>query len=100
LATGNYTQNFDITVYNQSGIVEIPQVSGLIVYPNPTNHLLQITSPNLQNNTKYSIYSLSGQMMMQGKLQGETTTINVKFLPKGMYYLKVGNEVVKVIKEL
>ena len=49
--------------------------------------------------TNYEIYNLTGQMQKQGKLQGETTTINIESLPNGMYYLKVAGHVTKFVKE-
>jgi hypothetical protein len=58
----------------------------LKIFPNPTNGKLiiengQLTMENGQltmENTDYAIYSIVGQILMQGKLQGETTTLNVR----------------------
>ena len=78
----------------------------LRVYPNPTSNQLRISLPNpsergayAAEDANYSIYSVIGQMVMQGKLQEENTTINVANLANGMYFLKVGSKTVKFVKE-
>jgi len=58
---------------DEVGIKEIV-LSNISVYPNPTTGQLTITSEQLSN---YCIYSITGQVMLQGKLHSETTTINV-----------------------
>jgi len=40
-----------------------------------------------------------GQLMMQGKLSDETTTINVESLASGMYFLRIAGKTVKFVKE-
>jgi hypothetical protein len=49
-------------------------------------------------NANYAIYSLSGQLQKQGKLQGETTNINIESLANGMYLLRIEGETFKIIK--
>ena len=60
----------------------------IVLYPNPTSNQLRVTGYELQD-ANYFIFSLMGQMVMQGKLQGETTIINVEPLASGMYVLKI-----------
>jgi hypothetical protein len=66
----------------------------LRVYPNPVNSQLRITN---YESGDYSIFSVMGQVLMQGKLQNNT--INVEALSSGMYYLKVDGKTVKFVKE-
>jgi hypothetical protein len=66
------------------------------IYPNPTSG--QITINGQLTNANYAIYSLSGQLQKQGKLQGETTNINIESLANGMYLLKIEGETFKIIK--
>ena len=70
----------------------------LQIFPNPTTDQLWISNYDFQNED-YRIYSTIGQVLMQGKLQGETTIINVASLANGIYYLRIGNETVKFMKE-
>jgi hypothetical protein len=42
---------------------------------------------------------MTGQVMMQGKLSDEKTTINVESLATGIYNLRVAGQIVKFVKE-
>jgi hypothetical protein len=65
----------------------------LLVYPNPTNDFLTIE--NSSNETNYSILSLSGKVILEGKGKH----INVINLPTGTYLLKMNNLIItKFIK--
>ena len=95
----DYEQSFFINVGN-IGIVEVDNKSSLRVYPNPTNGELLIEyEQQTIDNAEYSIYNLVGQMVMQGKLSDETTTINVELLASGMYFLKIAEKTVKFVKQ-
>ena len=72
--------------------------SSLQAYPTPTSNLLQVTNYGLQA-TEYNIYNVMGQKVMQGELSSSgVSTINVESLDTGIYYLKVGNKTVKILK--
>ena len=78
-------------------ISNIP-VQRLVIYPNPATEELQVTSYELRGEN-YNIFSVTGQMLMQGRLQGETTTINVSTLANGVYLLRVSGKVEKFVKQ-
>jgi hypothetical protein len=60
------------------------------VYPNPVRSDLNVHLSNVQDvNMTASVYSLSGQVVMERMLTSDLTQINVSSLPKGMYLLKV-----------
>ena len=80
----------------------------LRVYPNPTSGQLTISIDNgeLKENTVVEIYSVVGQRLTLKTLTSLTTleslgrvTIDISHLAKGMYFLKIGNKVVKFVKE-
>jgi hypothetical protein len=83
--------------FNHTGIEE-RQTTKFNVYPNPTNGQLTITNYGLQDEDDYTIYNVMGQVMMQGKLTGEISIINIESLPSGIYYLKISSEKNKAIK--
>ena len=93
-------KEFDIQFkISNVSITEIQTEQGVIkVYPNPTNGQLKIETGQLTN-TNYEIYNLMGQLQKQGKLQGETTTVNIESLANGMYILRIAGKAVKIIKE-
>jgi len=80
----------------QDGITNT-RVQNFTLYPNPVKDELQITNYGLEIEN-YSIVNMVGQALMQGKLQGETTIINVSSLPNGVYFIKAGNNTGKFVK--
>ena len=90
---------FTTTEEDETVVEQLTMDNGqLRIYPNPTSNQLRITNYELQN-VNYSIFSVVGQLLLQGTLQNETTTINVESLANGMYFLKVGNKTVRFFKE-
>ena len=81
-----------------NAIENIKDKSNIAVYPNPAKEVLIIKNEELRMEN-YSIFNVSGQILMQGALSTETTNINVKELPSGMYFVKVGDKTGKFIKE-
>ena len=84
----------------QAGEVGIMEnvLSNISVYPNPTRGQLIIATEQVPL-SNYNIYSITGQVMMQGKLYGEITTINVESLPMGIYFLRVAEGAVRFVKQ-
>ena len=88
-----YNKNLDI----QEGTINN---GALLIYPNPTDGQLRITNYELRmENAEYTIYNVMGQMMMQGKLHGEITNINVETLPSGMYFVRMAGQTAKFVKK-
>ena len=64
-----------------------------IIYPNPTIGVLvveTVCTPSLPPQT-YRITNLMGQTVQTGNLTAETQQIDVSALPKGMYFISVGD---------
>jgi Leucine-rich repeat (LRR) protein len=71
----------------------------LIVYPNPVTSELTvqwINSTNAASKENFQIINLLGQVVMKGQVDGH---INTSALIHGVYYLKIGTEQVKFMKE-
>jgi hypothetical protein len=71
------------------------------VYPNPTSHVLTVA---INENTNYELYTITGQIVKQGKLTTIDNTIAVQDLSKGYYLLRIGKEngnwqSIKILKE-
>ncbi|MBK8144711.1 MAG: T9SS type A sorting domain-containing protein [Bacteroidetes bacterium] len=64
----------------------------LEVYPNPASTIFYIKNAERK---KKELYSVLGELLFSTKAD----EINMTFLAKGMYYLRVENEVVKVVVE-
>jgi hypothetical protein len=75
----------------------------LQVFPNPAVGQLHVMSYALHS-ADYTIYSVVGQTVLQGKLSCENTlqcvsTLNVEPLAKGMYFLKIAEKTARFVKE-
>jgi uncharacterized repeat protein (TIGR01451 family) len=71
------------------------QETGIKVYPNPSNGQMTILLEKSADNASYSVFDLEGKIVKTGLLSGKKTTINTD-LNTGMYFLMIGENVVKV----
>ncbi|MBK7689767.1 MAG: T9SS type A sorting domain-containing protein [Bacteroidetes bacterium] len=62
------------------------------MYPNPSSTIFYIKNAD---GKKKELYNVLGELLFSTKAD----EINMTFLAKGMYYLRVENEVVKVVVE-
>jgi len=74
------------------------------VYPNPAGEQLRIKNYELREDAEYTIYSVVGQVVMEGVLPCRdalqcVSTIDVQHLTNGMYFLKIDGKTVKFVKE-
>ncbi len=73
--------------------------TGISLYPNPTNDVLNISLDIDANNIPYSIFDVLGKRVLSGTHQSTESPIMVNTLNKGVYFIKVGNyKTVKFIK--
>ena len=68
------------------------------IYPNPTNDILFVETRLIASlPATYRITNLMGQTIMAGQITAETQQIDVATLPKGMYFITVGDEMRKFV---
>jgi len=91
-------------VYQQlhNGVDETEK-NGFEVYPNPANNILfvrlpQCDSPTMDKN-KYLITNLMGQTILQGSINAENQQIDITDLPTGMYFINIGEQTMKFVKQ-
>ena len=71
------------------------------VYPNPNNGILFVETrliASLPDQT-YRITNLMGQTLMQGHITAEKQQIDINNLPAGMYFINVGEQILKFVKQ-
>ncbi len=66
------------------------------VYPNPVTDFIWIN--NLTKDQRYSILSTDGKILLEGSLHFDENVIDVSLLSADVYFLKVGDDVVKLVK--
>ncbi|MDI3527883.1 MAG: large repetitive protein [Tenuifilum sp.] len=114
------THKFWVTVTNEFGcsatdtaVVKVtsnnsvPTNSSLdfSIYPNPTNGQFNIKVSNfIPGRYRIEIYNSIGGLAFSKEFTLNSTSdevrYNIKHLPKGLYYIRLGNETKKVIKKL
>lgn len=77
------------------------KIDGLSVYPNPV--VDQFTIQANDNLTKAEVLSANGNLISAYDLSGTKTTLNLREIPSGLYYIQIssdnGKELTKLIKE-
>ena len=68
------------------------------IYPNPVNDILSIQSPSAIPGLIYIIYDQFGREVLHGKLINENTSLGVKHLPAGSYYVQIGEKSRHIIR--
>ena len=69
-----------------NGIVE--NLANIEVYPNPCEGMLHLSLGNTES-FEYSIYDLTGQIVVNGRSQGHETVVDMSHFPAGVYFISV-----------
>ncbi|MBO7073926.1 MAG: leucine-rich repeat domain-containing protein [Bacteroidales bacterium] len=83
------------------GVEEQADNNEFEVYPNPTNGIITIVGTWRSASThgiEYTITNICGQTVMNGLISSDNQQINLGNLENGMYFIKIGDETVKIIK--
>ncbi|MFT6137821.1 MAG: hypothetical protein ACJAUJ_000907 [Salibacteraceae bacterium] len=89
--TNDITQGFHQTNWNFLGVDDFAPDYEAIIFPNPTEDVLNIRTSTFENVT-YTLYDAQGKLVMQDKLSAEQTPIQVSQLAPGNYSLTLTNE--------
>lgn len=101
LQPNNCNSIYDMAVSYASANIEETNENNFAVYPNPTNNVLfvqTVHAPSVPNQT-YRITNLTGQTLLQGHITAEIQQIDIANLPMGMYFISVGGQTVKFVKQ-
>jgi hypothetical protein len=89
--TNDLTQGFHQTNWNFLGVEDFAPNYEAIIFPNPTEDVLNIKTSMFENVT-YTLYDGLGKLVMQDILSAEQTPIQVSQLAPGSYSLTLNNE--------
>ena len=67
------------------------------IYPNPTQSKINL-SLNFSKEVDYELFSPLGKQLMNGTFTSSNEEIDLSNLPSNIYFLKVGNQVFKILK--
>jgi hypothetical protein len=74
---------------------------GFSIYPNPAINKIEVRSQNLKNNS-IEIYDIAGKLQRCTILYNSSqsgSSVDISQLKSGLYFLKLGSEVQKFIKQ-
>lgn len=81
---------------------EVLEVSDMNVYPNPVMNIMNVEFETSNVNSLIEVYSVSGELIFVNddyrNFGSNKVSVDMSSLPKGMYIVKLGNEVKKVIR--
>jgi len=67
----------------------------LEVYPNPAKTYFTIRLPHNAQSSTLRIFDVSGKIVKSEELKGKSTRISLEGIKNGVYFVKVGNELIK-----
>jgi hypothetical protein len=81
--------NVTVTRESTLNIDENNNISDAVrVYPNPSNGMVNITS-NVIDKAEYQVFSITGEVVSQGMIEGSQNSINLTEATQGIYTLKI-----------
>lgn len=89
--TNDLTQGFHQTNWNFVGVEDHAPSYEAIIFPNPTEDVLNIRTSTFENVT-YTLYDAQGNLVMQDILSAEQTPIQVSQLAPGNYSIILNNQ--------
>lgn len=93
---------FTATKFAKLGVETLKYKTDIfLIYPNPATNIITIQSNQIFNNLQYTIIDQTGRLILKGKLNNETTFVDISSLESGLYFLKIGeakNMTFKIVK--
>jgi hypothetical protein len=88
----------DNSVSNLAVITSIKEneITDIVLYPNPTRNEVRI---DYTNNFSYKIFDANGNLKLAQK-DNQQQTIDMKYLPSGMYYIELRSADFNLIKKI
>ena len=92
-----FFSQYDINgLINPTAVHPLSAIENIQVYPNPTTSAITIQSLNEKQIT-YNFFDLTGQLIFTGNLFNGFGQLQLNNLSKGLYLLKVENQLIKIV---
>ena len=97
--TNNTVNSMDIFIAKLGGITGINDIknSNIKIYPNPTNNIFNIEGLTKNENNTIQIFDVQGKLVIT-KTINEKGMIDLSELNKGVYVIKIGDVVQRIVK--
>jgi hypothetical protein len=84
------TSNAALLSVNSTGVGNVKAIDGFEVYPSPANENVMINSSDEHRDAAFNFLDMTGRSVLQGRLNGQHTAINVNDLASGVYVIQIG----------
>lgn len=99
--TTGHASGFDLdgigVMHQQIEGIETGADIALQVYPNPTSNVLNISMQGNTENAILRLFDITGREVVHHAVNGNSVTINVETLPKGIYILRIADATKKIV---
>lgn len=82
--------NYNTALSNSLGI-NSPQKESIVIYPNPVNDVLNITTSSISSENTIVIYSALGQKVLETKAISGAVSLTISQLPSGVYFCRINS---------
>ncbi len=85
-----------------SGIEDIYNNEGIVIYPNPTNGTFNLSMNGIKENVNVSILNIQGQVIYSEEINASTYNyrIDLSAYPKGIYFIKLTNDNINEVRKI
>ena len=91
----------NITFVVCTGIDEYGNGASIAAYPNPSNGMINIAVNGLNSNAELTVFTLQGKAIISKTITNNSiTSLDLTYLPKGAYIVRVNNEKTNIISKL
>jgi plastocyanin len=87
-----------IIVQTVTSIENNRNTANISVFPNPSTNRINVRVNNNLTDLPFTITDLTGKPVLTGKLENETTLVDIGKLATGNYLLQVGNQMKQTVK--
>ena len=77
--------------------IDVIHLNTFSVYPSPSNSWITIES-NFSKQVEFELYTLVGVPVLSGTINSNLHKVDISRLPDNMYLLRIGNQLLKVVK--
>tara|TARA_R110002073_G_scaffold128397_3_gene274148 strand:+ start:2566 stop:4719 length:2154 start_codon:yes stop_codon:yes gene_type:complete len=92
-----YVDDFEVSYEASALSTNDNFTQNIVLYPNPTKSIISI---NIKEDVHFILTNVNGQVLNKGILSQDKNIVNMSQLPKGLYFISLKNEQLKVTKKI
>jgi len=87
-----------LTECSTASINKNNDIENFRVYPNPVKDVIHINVESKFVGTRFTITTISGQKVSEGKIEEGDSVVNIQDLSEGIYFMQLGENIHKSFK--